>query len=135
MVQTIQISARIEEMNKVTEFVSDILEKYDCSPKSQIQLEVAIDEILSNIVHYAYGEQTGIVTVECDIQEGKAQLCFIDSGVPYNPLVKEDPDVSLSVNERAIGGLGIFMVKKSMDDMQYEYKDNCNRLTIVKTIA
>ena len=119
MVQT----ARIEEMNKVTEFVSDILEKYDCSPKSQIQLEVAIDEILSNIVHYAYGEQTGIVTVECDIQEGKAQLCFIDS------------DVSLSVNERAIGGLGIFMVKKSMDDMQYEYKDNCNRLTIVKAIA
>lgn len=133
--QTIVVPAKIEEMNKVTQFVTDVLEANDCSMKARIQIEVAIDEILSNIVHYAYGDQTGEVTVECGVNEGFASLCFIDSGIPYNPLEKEDPDVTLSVSERAIGGLGIFMVKNSMDEMQYEYKDACNRLTIKKSIA
>ncbi len=133
--QTIVIPARIEEMNKVTEFVSDILEANDCSTKARIQIEVAIDEVLSNIVHYAYEGKAGEVRVECGVSEGTATLCFIDAGVPYDPLKKEDPDVTLSVSERAIGGLGIFMVKKSMDEMRYEYKDDCNRLTLIKHIA
>lgn len=133
--QSIVVPAEIKEMNKVTEFVSHILEANDCSVKARIQLEVAIDEIMSNIVHYAYEGATGEVTVECDVVEGTARICFIDSGVPYDPLKKKDPDVTLSASEREIGGLGIFMVKKSMDDLSYEYKDRCNRLTLIKSIA
>lgn len=133
--QSIVVSAKIEEMNKVTGFVSEILEANHCSIKARIQIEVAIDEIMSNIVRYAYEGKTGDVVVECDIRDGVARICFIDSGIPYNPLTKEDPDVTLSASEREIGGLGIFMVKKSMDDLRYEYKDQCNQLTMMKRIV
>ena len=132
--QSIVVSAKIEEMNKVTEFVSEILEEHHCSMKARVQIEVGIDEIMSNIIRYAYEGKTGDILVECDIRDRVAYICCIDSGRPYNPLTKEDPDVTLSVNEREIGGLGIFMVKKSMDDLRYEYRGQHNQLTMMKRI-
>ena len=96
--------------------------------------DIAIDEIFGNIASYAYAPGTGKVTVQIRVDDKAraVRITFIDSGVPYNPLAKEDPNVKLSAEERKIGGLGIFLVKKSMDDMIYEYKDGKNRLTLVK---
>ena len=131
----ITLDATLENIETVTAFVDEQLEAMDCSMKAQMQIDIAIDELFSNIAHYAYKPNTGRATVRLESTgEGKVAITFIDQGTPYDPLAKEDPDTTLSADERGIGGLGIFMVKKSMDDMTYEYADGENRLTIVKTI-
>lgn len=128
--------AKIEDIPEVTAFVEAELEKIDCPMKSVIQLNVAVDEIYSNIVKYAYPKEPGPVKVEVIYREDPASvsLRFTDEGVPYNPLKKEDPDITLSAEERAIGGLGIFMVKKTMDEMRYAYENEKNILTIKKLL-
>mgnify|MGYP003080580628 CR=1 FL=1 len=100
------------------------------------QIDIAIDEVFSNIAHYAYHPSVGSATVKIEVIEEPMSvvITFIDGGTPYNPLEKEDPDITLSAEEREIGGLGIFMVKKSMDSIDYEYKDGQNILRIKKNI-
>ena len=118
------VEAIVEQIETVTEFVNAELEKLDCPMKARIQLDIAIDEIVSNIAYYAYGEKTGTVTVRIEAlqEENGVQLMFLDSGVPYDPLTRQEE-----------GGLGIFLVRKTMDDMKYEYKDGQNCLTIRKS--
>lgn len=129
-------TAKIEDIPEVTAFVEAELEKIDCPTKAAIQLNVAVDEIYSNIVKYAYPKSPGPVKVEVirDEDPASVSLRFTDEGIPYNPLTKEDPDITLSAEERSIGGLGIFMVKKTMDDMRYEYENEKNILTIKKLL-
>ena len=101
-----------------------------------MQIEVIVEEVFVNIAHYAYAPGTGPATVRFRADgAGAAELTFIDRGAPYDPLARPDPDVTLSAEERPIGGLGIFMVKKSMDDMRYAYRDGRNILTIQKRLA
>ena len=130
------VEAIVEQIETVTEFVNAELEKLDCPMKARIQLDIAIDEIVSNIAYYAYGERTGTVTVRIEAlqEENGVQLMFLDSGVPYDPLTRQDPDISAEIEERKEGGLGIFLVRKTMDDMKYEYKDGQNCLTIRKSL-
>lgn len=130
----ITLDATIGNIGEVTEFVNRSLEEGGCPMKAQLQIDIAVDELFGNIAHYAYRPETGPATVRIEITEKPpaAVLTFIDSGVPYDPLAKEDPDVTLSAGEREAGGLGIFLVKKSMDDMTYEYKDGQNILKIRK---
>lgn len=129
------VEAIVVQIETVTEFVNAELEKLDCPMKARIQLDIAIDEIVSNIAYYAYGEKTGTVTVRIEAlqEENGVQLMFLDSGVPYDPLTRQDPDISAEIEERKEGGLGIFLVRKTMDDMKYEYKDGQNCLTIRKS--
>lgn len=129
------LEAKIENVGAVTEFIDAELEKLDCSFKAQTQLDVAIDELFSNVANYAYGEGSGNVSVAFEHADGVVTITFIDSGIPYNPLNAEDPDITLSAEERGIGGLGIFLVKKTMDDVRYEYRDGQNILSIVKKIS
>ena len=130
------IAATIENIETVTDFVNEQLEAYDCPMKAQMQIDIAIDELFGNIAHYAYNPEIGSATVRVEVIEDPLSvvITFIDNGVPYDPLKKEDPNTTLSAEDREIGGLGIFMVKKTMDDIIYEYKDGQNRLTIVKKI-
>lgn len=128
------VEATIENIEKVTMFVDEELEAYDCPMKTQMQVDIAIDELFSNIARYAYHPGKGPATVRVEVLEEplSVSITFIDHGIPYDPLAKEDPDVTLSAEERQIGGLGIFMVKKSMDEVTYEYKDGQNILKIKK---
>lgn len=130
------VDATIENIEKVTDFVNEELEKLDCPMKAQIQIDVAIDELFGNIAHYAYNPNVGPATIRVEVVEDPMAvvLTFIDHGIPYDPLAKEDPDIKLSAEERKIGGLGIYMVKKSMDEITYEYKDGQNILRIKKNI-
>lgn len=130
------IAAEIENIPAVTEFVDAELEECGCPLKTQMQIDIAIDELFGNIARYAYDPGTGDATVRVDVKENPAavEITFIDGGVPYDPLKKADPDVTLSADEREIGGLGIFMVKKSMDNIAYEYRDGKNILSITKNI-
>ena len=130
----ITLEASIENIEAATEVVNSLLEEDGCPGKAMMQIDVAVDELFGNIAHYAYGTGTGPVTVRVETlaEPPGARITFIDQGVPYDPLAKEDPDVTLSAKERKIGGLGIFLVKKSMDDVAYEYKDGQNILRIRK---
>lgn len=130
------VDATIENIAQVTAFVNEMLELYNCPMKAQMQIDIAIDELFGNIAYYAYNPDIGPATVKIEVIEEPMAvvITFIDSGIPYNPLEKVDPDTSLSAEEREIGGLGIYMVKKSMDDITYEYKDGKNVLTIRKDI-
>ena len=125
-----------ENLPNVLAFVDAELEALDCPLKTQMQIDVAVEEVFVNIAHYAYAPETGsaIVRVDTEREPGSVTITFIDRGMPYDPLAKPDPDVTLSSEERQIGGLGIFMVKKSMDDMKYEYRDGQNILTITKKL-
>ena len=128
--------AALEDIPQVTEFVEAELEKLDCPMKTVMQLSIAIDEIYSNIVRYGYSGKPGPVTVSviARTEPHAVYLRFCDEGIPYNPLTKEDPDTTLSAEERSIGGLGIFMVKKTMDDVKYRYENGENILTICKKL-
>ena len=104
--------------------------------KAQMAIDVCVEEIYVNIAHYAYAPETGDakVRVEASGDPPETTITFIDKGKPFDPLAKEDPDVTLSAEERDIGGLGIYMTKKMMDDVSYEYKDGCNILMIRKAL-
>ena len=130
------VEAKTTNIEAVTNFVNEQLEALDCPMKAQMQIDIAIDELFGNIAHYAYNPEIGKATVRVEVIEDPlaVTITFIDNGVPYDPLAKADPDTTLSAEEREIGGLGIYMVKKSMDDITYEYKDGQNILTIKKKI-
>lgn len=130
------LAATVENIETVTEFVNAQLELMDCPIKAQMQIDIAIDELFGNIAHYAYNTEVGSATVRVEVSEAPLAviITFIDNGVPYDPLGKDDPDITLSAEEREIGGLGIYMVKKSMDEITYEYKDGQNILKIKKNI-
>ena len=129
------VDATVENIATVTEFVNAQLEQSGCPPKIQMQIDIAIDELFGNIAHYAYDPVVGPATVRVEVDEEPCVIItFIDNGVPYDPLGKEDPDITLSAEERGIGGLGVYMVKKSMDDISYEYRDGQNILRIKKRI-
>ena len=128
------IAATVENIETVTDFVNEQLEALDCPMKAQMQIDIAIDELFGNIAHYAYNPDVGDATVRVEVTEEPLAvvITFIDKGVPYDPLAKADPNITLSAEEREIGGLGIFMVKKTMDDITYEYKNGQNILKIKK---
>ena len=129
--------AALENTEPVTEFVNEQLEALDCPMKVKMQIDIAIDELFSNIARYAYAPGKGEATVRVESFENPLAvvITFVDKGVPYNPLEKEDPDTTLSAEERQIGGLGIYMVKKSMDEIKYEYKNGQNILSIRKNLS
>ena len=130
------VEAKTTNIEAVTDFVNEQLEALDCPMKAQMQIDIAIDELFGNIAHYAYNPDIGKATVRVEVIEDPlaVTITFIDNGVPYDPLAKADPDTTLSAEEREIGGLGIYMVKKSMDEITYEYKDGQNILAIKKNL-
>ena len=133
----LKTEAKIENLERVIAFVDEWLEKLGCSMKVQMQIDVAVEELFVNVARYAYAPGTGdvVLQIESEGEPPAISITLIDGGVPYDPLKKPDPDVTLSAEERQIGGLGIFMVKKSMDDMQYRYENGKNILTIRKRLA
>lgn len=130
------IEASVQNIQAVVAFVDAELERAECPMKTQLQFDIAIDELFTNIAQYAYPAETGSATVRFELEDGPraAVVTFIDSGIPFDPLAREDPDVSLPAEEREIGGLGIYMVKKSMDDIAYRRESGRNILTIKKRI-
>ena len=135
-VKELTLEAKVANLQQVLDFVDENLKSMRCPMKILMQIDVAVEEIFVNVASYAYALDTGSVTIRMDLLENPRTvvITFIDSGIPYNPLAKADPDVTLSAEEREIGGLGIMMVRKTMDDMTYEYRDGQNILTIFKHI-
>jgi anti-sigma regulatory factor (Ser/Thr protein kinase) len=133
----IEVEATRENLPKVMAFVDKYLEEADCSMKDQMQLDIAVEEIYVNIASYAYNPEIGLATVRVEVTDDpvSVSITFIDQGKPYDPLAKEDPDVTLPAEARGIGGLGIFMAKRSVDNIHYEYRDGKNVLTLEKKLT
>lgn len=134
--KTLDIEAKVSNLSKVIDFIDEELEKTDCSIKTELQINLAVEELFVNVSHYAYPHGTGDISISISIEDDPAEavITLTDSGIPYDPLAKADPDVGLSAEKRKIGGLGIFMVKKSMDHIAYDYKDGHNIVTLRKYI-
>ncbi len=132
----LNISATVENIPVVTAFVDEQLEALNCPLKAQMQIDIAIDELFGNIAQYAYNPDIGSATVRVEVSEDPLAviITFIDGGIPYDPLKADDPDITLSAEDRPLGGLGIYMVKKSMDAIIYEHRDGKNILSIKKTL-
>lgn len=132
----LNVEAKTENVDMVIEFVNRQLDSLECPMKVQTQIDIAVEELFVNIANYAYSPEIGSAIIRMEVQDEPLTvfITFIDMGMPYNPLAKEDPDISLSAEERGIGGLGIYMVKKSMDDITYEYSNGQNILQISKKL-
>ena len=128
--------AKVEALSDVLGFVDQTLEGYECPMKIQMAVCVAIEEVFVNVAHYAYGEGEGDMTLGIGFDEESRTITFrmTDKGVPFDPLKKPDPDITLSADEREIGGLGIFITKKTMDTVTYAYENGENVLTMTKKI-
>ncbi len=130
------LDATIENVATITDLIDAKLEEAGASMKAEMQINIVIDEIFSNIAKYGYASGKGDATVTLDILEDplRAEITFINSGEPYDPLAQEDPDIHAALDDRPMGGLGILIIKKTMDDVSYEYRDNQNVLKVVKDL-
>ena len=128
--------AKTDALPQVNEFIEQTLDKYKCSSKIKTAILVAIEEIFVNVAHYAYGENQGDVAFNISFDKDTRNITFqmVDSGIKFDPLKRPDPDVTMSASERQIGGLGIYITKKTMDYITYAYEDNKNILTMIKKI-
>ena len=128
------VNASTENLPGVLEFIDAELETLGASMKTQYQIDLAVEEIYVNIANYAYAPDTGNVDIQFDVcgDPPLLEIQFIDEGNPFNPLDNPEPDITLTADDRDIGGLGVLMVKKSMDSVNYRFEDNKNILTIQK---
>ena len=133
-----RIEASRKYMQTVQDFVKEELEKNPvCTRSDKLKIHMVVDEIFGNICDYAYTDAPGEITVWVDTDSSAEMVKFVfsDEGTPFNPLLLDDPDITLPASERSIGGLGLFMVKNAMDDISYESKEGKNILTIIKRIG
>lgn len=138
MESKITVAAKSDELKKVHDFVNGVLKKNNFQLKIIMQIEIAVEELFVNIVSYAYPQNVrtkeAIVQIGCQmISHNQVEITFADYGIPFNPLKKSDPDISLPAEKRDIGGLGIYMVRKSMDNMSYVRIGNQNLIKIYKS--
>ncbi|MCR5450412.1 MAG: anti-sigma factor antagonist [Solobacterium sp.] len=135
----LEVDAKSENLPQVISFIEERMEEAGFTPKAITVVTLAAEEIFVNIASYAYehgsGKGKAKIRVEITGDPVTAVVTFIDQGIPFDPMAKEDPDVSLPAEERTVGGLGIFMTKKLVDDMSYEYKDGENILKLVKKLS
>ncbi len=133
----LELEAETEKLPELQAFVEERLEAADCPVKARMQIGLAVEEIFVNIAHYAYAPEKGMATVRVEVSEDPVTvtITFLDHGVPFDPLAKADPDLSLDAEERQIGGLGIFLTRQIMDDVAYAYKNGQNILTLKKKLG
>ncbi len=127
----LRVKANDESMQTVNDFIHSILPSA-CDEMILNQIDLAVEEIFVNIAHYSGADEA---IINCSFENDKLEITFSDSGVPFNPLAKPDPDITLNAEEREIGGLGIYLTKKFMDTVSYEYKDGMNCLRIIKSVT
>ena len=127
--------ANYEGIEAAQQHIQNVLEAAGCSAKTAFQVDVAAEEIMVNIVEYSGIDETDSIHISYEVENNTLKLTFADKGVPYNPITKDPPDLSPEVRLNTTGGLGIYMVKQTMDDLSYEHTNGENRLTIVKKLS
>jgi len=134
MLKQFKSKAVMNQFEQFIGFVEDALGSVGMAQKNIFSLMTVSEEIIVNIIHYAYDEKPGDLEIIFEGDEQNVRLTFIDKGTPFNPLTQSQVDTSLKAHEREIGGLGIHMIKSMTDRMMYDYKEGKNILTIEKQI-
>ena len=136
MKEELVVEAIVENLDTVNDFIHRFISQYQCSKRTVMQLDLIVEEIFVNIASYAYAPNTGSakILLEINPEPLSVTLTFIDTGVPYNPLSNSDPDISLAAEDRQIGGLGIFLTKKLVNEISYQHEDGQNILQLTKTL-
>ena len=129
-----RIPAKLDGLDVILSFVSFMLDSHGCTTRARTQVRMAVEELYVNVTLYAYPAGDGWVEIRGCVEDDVVTFRLIDGGKPFNPLAKDDPDIELSGEEREIGGLGIYMVKTMVDELNYDYRDGCNRLTLRKRL-
>ncbi len=131
----LKLEAAVAHLDKVLAFIDEELGAAGCPMKTQMQIDVVVEEVFVNVASYAYAPGTGDAAVAVELSNAPAGVTITvsDSGRPYNPLARQDPDITLPIEQREIGGLGVLMTKKLMDEVAYEYRDSQNILTLKKS--
>ena len=135
---SITLSATMENLDKLLEFVLKGVGKFDFATDSSLKkLRLVCEEMIVNIINHGYPEQTGKIKISYDVivEEQKVMIEIIDQGIPFNPVDFKDPKLSSSIEERDIGGLGIYIAKKVVDEMKYKRYNSKNTLTLIKVIS
>ena len=131
---SIKLTATVDNLDKLLDWLDDLLFQCGFDGSSKVQLDIAVEEIYINISNYAYdtGEGDALVSFDAVTEPLQVTITFEDHGKHYDPLAHKDPDVDLPISKRTIGGLGIYMTKQYVDEASYEYKDGKNILKLVK---
>lgn len=132
MEKTINLVATVEEVPKLLDTFEEMLTQAGCPAPVIMQILLSVEEIYVNVANYAYGKETGECRLDVNIEDHQFTVDISDGGIPFDPMSKEDPDITLKLMDRPIGGLGILITKKMMDETWYEYKDNRNHMHLVK---
>ncbi len=130
----LKTKATMEQFEWLMSSIEEVLQELSVPQKTIFTLMTACDEIIVNIIHYAYPQKEGEIEIHIDQRDGLVRCAFYDEGIPFNPLLKGEADTTLLAHQREIGGLGIHMVRKLMDQVDYAYRDGKNVLTIQKSI-
>jgi anti-sigma regulatory factor (Ser/Thr protein kinase) len=133
--RTLHIEASVGKLSEVLCFADEIMDAADVGMKTRMQISLALEELFVNVAQYAYKDRSGSVTIEAGMQGDRFTVVLSDLGIPYNPLEHKDPDITQSADERPVGGLGTFMVRKTMDTFEYRYEDGKNVTTIQKIVG
>lgn len=136
MEKELQLEARIDNIPQVLAFVDKHLMAHGCSDELKLNIDVAVEEWFTNISNYAYQPETGMATIRVEMEENPPtiDITFIDGGKQFDPLAKSDPDKEQLAEDLPIGGLGIYMIKNSMDEMSYRYENGKNIVSIKKKL-
>ncbi len=132
--KTLVVDAKKESLDTVIDFLDEYLDSKNCDMKKKIQIQLSLEEIFINVANYAYEGETGKAKITLNCENGTVSISVYDKGKEYNPLNIPDPDTTLSAEEREIGGLGIFLVRKNMDEVNYKYENSENVFTMKKKL-
>ena len=130
----LRLPAKLDGIEEILTFVGSLLTAHGSTPQVCTQVRMAMEELCANVALYAYPSGDGWMEIRGSVENGVATFKLLDGGTPFDPLAKPDPNILLSAEERSIGGLGIYMVKTMMDEVEYEYRDGCNCLTLRKKL-
>lgn len=130
------VEAKTEKLEEINAFIEEQLEGTSCSMATLMKIELSIEELFVNIANYAYFPVDGMAKLEIELLDSpeRVKCVLYDRGKPFDPLAKKDPDITIPAEDKPIGGLGVFLVKKNMDEYYYEYKDEMNIMTIIKEL-
>jgi serine/threonine-protein kinase RsbW len=126
------VEAKVEQLARIGEFVADAMRAFGLDARKSFEVQLAVDEACTNIMHYAYSEAGGVIELSCARRNDEVQIIITDSGKPFDPIAVPPPNLNGDVEHRAVGGLGIYFMGRMMDEVSYEFRNGQNVLTLVK---
>jgi serine/threonine-protein kinase RsbW len=128
----LQVEAKVEQLARIREFIADAMRAFGLDDRKSFEVQLAVDEACANIMHYAYSEAGGVIELSCERRNDAVRVIIKDQGKPFDPTAVPPPDLDADVEDRAVGGLGIYFMRRMMDEVSYKFRNGENVLTMVK---